>query len=240
MASSFDLKGKKVIVALPAGDSTIPVEWMLAYIRTLQLAAQYGLEVGILCRMGSSLIPKCRNEITHQFLYETDADYMFCIDSDVIWNPEDFIRQVAYATQMGTVMGPYPVKQDEPLFHAEYMVQDGKSVGEKHLLRIISGPAGFLCVSRETLEKIRDNNPDLDYEARNGDFVDSDRKINAMWDTMIHDGVYRGEDIAFCIRHNAAGERMWMDTRTHLKHVGTKVYEYDYNEYLNDKVFGEN
>ena len=89
---TVELRGKNLLFAVPTFDGNMPAEWMMAYMVTAQELGAAGVGCGLNVRSGSSLIPKCRDEIIHQFLFNEEMqpfDYMLCIDADVIWNPAD-------------------------------------------------------------------------------------------------------------------------------------------------------
>lgn len=239
-----DLKGHNVMVAWPAYDGKLYIDAMLAYMNTAQMLGEMGVGVGFNARMGSSLIPKCRDEIIHQFLFDEAQqpfDYLLCIDSDVIWNPEAVPPMLAasIAHDDAVIFGSYPVKRDEPLFHIEPMAKpDGTAIYSGPLLRVNSGAAGFMLLPRTVLKMMYEKYKDeLSYTA-GGDFTREDgTKVCAMFTPCIIRDKYRGEDIAFCIRMGQAGVRMYLDPRIKLTHIGEKKYNHDLNEYLETKFF---
>lgn len=251
---SIDLKGTNVLLAVPAFDGNIPIDWMWCFFNTARIFSDLGMTLGFHARMGSSLIPKCRDELIHQFLFdpnmaEQNFDYILCVDADVLWDPVQLPAMIAASkANMNTpVFASYPVKQDDPLFHIEFMTmeRDGEVYPVKSgpLFRIKSGAAGFMLIHKDTLMKMREKYTDLMYTPKDdSDCKYGDTKICAMFNPAVYKDTYRGEDIMFCIRMGLIGVPLWLDPRMPLKHVGRKVYDHDLINYLDTVVFkpGEN
>jgi len=218
----------KVLIAVPAYGGQVSTDWMMAFVNTQQMGIEKNIIFGIHVRSNSSLIPKCRDEIVHKFLFETDYDYLLCIDADVVWIPEQILGMVDKAKTYGTIFGPYPAKQDENKFFIEPMRIDGDLVDQDGLIRLKSGPAGFMMVSRETLLNLRDQNKFLEYKSS-----EYEERVCALFMPMIFMDQYRGEDISFCIRLLHANERMWVDPSIELTHIGIKKYKQSFTEFLN-------
>jgi hypothetical protein len=238
-----DLKDHNVMIAWPAYDGKLYIDAMLAYMTTAHELASRGCGVGFNARMGSSLIPKCRDEIIHQFLFDENQkifDYLLCIDSDVIWNPEAVPPMLAasIAHDDAVIFGSYPVKKDEPLFHIEPMEMNGKSIQSGPLLRVNSGAAGFMLLPRSVLEKMYEAYKDELCYTASGDFASGNKVCSMFMPAIIRDK-YRGEDIAFCMRMGKIGIRMYLDPRINLTHVGEKKYNHSLTDYL-DNMFQEN
>lgn len=237
----INLNNINLMIAWPAYDKKLYIDAMLAYLKTVNYLGVLGVGVGFNARMGSSLIPKCRDEIIHQFLFDEQQqqfDYLLCIDSDVIWNPEAVPNMLAssVANEDAVIFGSYPVKKDEPHFHIEPLIDpQGNAVYSGPLLRVKSGAAGFMLLPRTVLEMMYKKYDDLYYTAT-GDFQ-SDKPVCSMFMPAIIRDRYRGEDIAFCIRMGHAGVRMYLDPRIELSHCGDKQYKYDLNEYLEKTFF---
>ena len=229
--SEVDLSGKKLMIAVPAYDGTVPVEWMLAFNYTVFLCQQYGVDLGITVRMNSSLIPKCRDEIVHNFLFDSDHDYLLCIDSDVVWHPEDVMHMLSKIDKFGTIGGVYCVKDEEPDFRVALMTAEGTPIESDGLLRAKAIPAGFMMIDRKTLMGLRENYENLNYNTDAEDVVKTE-KVCALWSMVVGNGHYVGEDISFCMRLVESGYRLWVDPEIELVHVGTKKYNHSYKEYL--------
>lgn len=229
--SKVDLSGKKLMISTPAYDGKVPVEWMLAFNYTVFLCQKYGIELGITVRMNSSLIPKCRDEIVHNFLFQTDFDYLLCIDADVVWKPEDVLHMLAKIDKFGTIAGVYCVKDDKEDFKVSLMTIDKKPIEADGLLRAKAVPAGFLMLDRKTLMGLREKYEYLYYKTDAED-VDKEHEVCAMFSMIVGNGNYVGEDIAFCMRLVESGYRLWVDPEIELVHIGAKKYDHSYKEYL--------
>jgi len=229
-----DLTGKKLLIAVPSYDGTVPVEWLTNFTELVSIAYRNGVGVSIFARKNSSLIPKVRDEIIHTFLYMTDFNYLMCIDADIIWSPMDVVRLLARSDEFGVMFGAYPAKKDTAWFFPALQKVDGKPVTAGNLLKVKSAAAGFMMLNREILMDMYNKYPELHYQAA-GDFVDKKHKVCAMFTPIIEDGHYRGEDVSFCRRLEKAGHGMWVDPDIELTHVGSKEYKYSYRDFVLSK-----
>ena len=234
---TVDLKGRHLVLGLPAYDGTFPDELMSAVIETISLCRRHGVNVTVASRCGSALIDKTRDEIVHAFLHTTDGTDLLFIDSDVVWHPDDVLRLLAWGTTRDFVCGPYCVKQDDPAFYYDLLPSpEGKIIQDPDgLIELKSAPGGFNLISRHALETMVAEHPELQYVAHRGEFKGKTVSALSMMYLRENDDGTRsriGEDIAFSNRYRATGMRMWLDPTIELGHIGKKIYRASYTDWV--------
>ena len=67
------------------------------------------------------------------------------------------------------------------------------------LIEILQGPAGMMMIHRRVFEKLMKERPDLEIQThQHKDLFPKDLKIFSFWDCTFKDGMWTGDDIAFC------------------------------------------
>lgn len=102
---------------------------------------------------GDALIGRSRSRAATQFLKANNAPYMFFIDTDIVFTPED-IDKLYTAMQQGrdVIAGAYSVASGEFLaVKAAHPVTFDGSIAEMEYVS-----TGFMGISRNALQKVRD------------------------------------------------------------------------------------
>lgn len=166
---------------------------------------------------GDAAIGRKRNFQMWRFLKQTDADFIFYIDSDIIFEPQDFDRIVAH--NLPIVGGIYPKK----CFKLEgcYNPWPGAPVvNEKQLMDVRHAGNGFLCISRKAAEQfIAFHGAKIEYTG------DPDPELR--WDFFPFGAVnraYKSEDWYFCERAREAGMAVKIDVSVQVKHIGKTIF----------------
>ena len=76
---------------------------------------------------------------------------------------------------------------------------------------------------RSVFERLVDENPQWNYYDHS-----SDRQLNAVFDFLVTEEGYMGEDYLFCDRARAIGYEVWIDPTIKLGHMGVQEYEGDF------------
>jgi hypothetical protein len=212
---TIDLKGLNVMVGMPAGRDlpALTVKSLLAtqsLCRDRQVPFQMGMVIG------SSVVQWARDEVVDVFL-KSDATRLFLIDSDMVWEPEQFMRLLALSQYREVICAAYPAKVDRPTFYVNWDEKEKLVHGEYGLIEIKGVGLGFTVMHREVVEK-------LAYEAPR--IVDeiAGRDLAAVFRIGQIDGKRQGEDMAFFADIRELGYKVWLDPAVSLGHSGTKVY----------------
>merc|ERR1712187_713854 len=100
-------------------------------------------------------------------------------------------------------------------------LDEGKSIVE-----IDAGPTGCMLIRRRVFDRLREAYPDLQCRL-SGSKAGRAMTYDVWWrffDTMVEDGEFLGEDIAFCRRWRSIGGRIWADLGATLGHVGRHAF----------------
>jgi hypothetical protein len=212
---TIDLAGLNVMVGMPAGRDFHPltVKSLMAtqsLCRDRQVPFQMGMVIG------SSVVQWARDEVVDVFL-KSDATRLFWIDSDMVWEPEQFMRMLALSQYREVICAAYPAKIDQPTFYVNWDAKDKLVRGEYGLIEIKGIGLGFTVMRREVVEK-------LAYEAPR--IVDeiAGRDIATVFRIGQVDGKRQGEDMAFFADIRELGYKVWLDPAVSPSHIGSKVY----------------
>jgi hypothetical protein len=225
---SYDLSGVSVMLAMPA-HRDIPVETAISLVAIIDKMNAIGMPFEIQIQKGGSIIEWARSRCVHLFL-QSDKNRLFWMDSDIVCQAEDFVRIVALSTKLECIGAVYPAKTDDMPF---YLNLDGDRLeSDEHGCLPIGGIGlGFCCVQRDVIEKLAATAPLL--KMQNGE------EMRHLFRCDSKDGVFRGEDMAFCADIRALGYQVKFDPAVKLGHVGPKVYSADIRDSLVQTTDGE-
>lgn len=210
---SYDLSEISVMLVMPA-HRDIPVQTVVSLIATADLMSTKGIPFEIQLQTGGSIIEWARSRCVHVYL-QRDKTRLFWVDSDIVWKAEDFLRILALSTKLECIGAVYPAKTDEMPFYLN-MAGDRLESDEHGCLPIGGIGLGFCCMQRHVIEKLAAKAPVL--KMQNGEEMRHLFRCDAV------DGIFRGEDMAFCADIRALGYQVKFDPAVKLGHVGPKVY----------------
>lgn len=221
-----DLKGRTLMVAIPAYDGKLNIKSAFALARLAQIAPSYGVKLYLSHLSGCSLITQARNSLVADFM-TTDADALLFVDSDVIVSPEAILRLFALSIGKDITAGIYPRRGSDRKFFVDMPTDDQKRLmfDKDGLLKVNRIGTGFMMIQRHVIEGMIAKHPEWGYENN----VDK-RTDYALFDFCIKDGQYFGEDYTFCDRATADGYSIYLDPSISLPHVGTEEFTRDFEE----------
>lgn len=179
-----------IYLATPAYDGKVQTDFAMSVAETCQLATAMGIRVTMCMMRNNIFIDHARNHFARLFL-ESDATHLFYLDADLRFEPR---AVVGLATAgLDICAGVYPKRQDPEEYPARFAINpetDGIwTEGEWVLCSRV--PTGFLCISREVVQKMWD----AATEYHNA----SEEPVRRLFYTYINDkGTLVGEDFAFC------------------------------------------
>lgn len=190
---------------------------------------------------GNPYISGARAEITRKAL-DAKADIIVFIDHDVSFDPEDMVKLLK--AEGDVVGGTYRCKVEEIQYMGAiytHMVGVKCYCGETDHAAIMDGrplirkdgaikartlPAGFLKVTTTCLDKFMRSYPELCYGPQYNLSVD-------LFNHGAHEGIWWGEDYAFCRRWEDCGGENWLLPDLNIHHwEGDKAYEGNYHQFL--------
>ena len=168
--------------------------------------------------IGCSLIHKARNEL-FRIAYETEVDDLIFIDSDQAWTQKDFGNLISPTVDVigGPVVSKndlvhYNVKTFDPHFQLFHGLIDARGVG-----------TGFLRISKRAIKMMWDAAPKY--------YADGIENAS-VFETKVVDGQFMGEDIEFCNKWRAMGEKVYVHPDISVSHIGKKKWSGDFKEYV--------
>jgi hypothetical protein len=179
-----------------------------------------------------------RNQIVQNFLNETDADWLWFIDTDQTWEPGVLERMVqsAHPTErpiLGALVFSVTPGEAQEIAPTLWGVVDNQfsritQVPKVGILEVAATGTGCVIIHRSVLEGVRDL-PVPDTDLTHGDTAWPWFKY-ADWTNAQGKAIVMGEDLTFFLRASAAGFRAFVDTTIEVGHVkraliGRQAYE---------------
>jgi len=196
---------------------------------------------------GNSIIHDARNILVDRFL-DSDCDYLFFIDSDMVFDPVTFDEtlKTCFDDDKDIVAGICPKRQMDWEF-LYYAIQKGKKdlhnynsvfnhtfkftneeVDLSKPLEIDEIGTGFMCIKRSLLEDLSKKITKKYATEKRG----KTELITFFFDFSIDDKskIFIGEDINFCRVAKSFGYRIWMCPWVLIGHKGTYLYSASFKE----------
>lgn len=225
----FNLEGKSVCIAIPCYSGVIPIETALAITSLAVNLKDIGVKLDIVSERENGIITSVRNRLVYRFLTESDSDYLFWLDDDIIFNTQDFLSIFALATEKGIVAATYPSRKEPSNFFIKYL-GDGPEFEEDYgLIKSKGLGLGFLCMKREIVQEVFDANADSEYD-------DAGFSPRDLFKIGVRDRKYWGEDMSFLVDlYDTFGHISYVHPWINLKHVGRKDYDAKLMETLKEE-----
>jgi hypothetical protein len=244
------LRQKHIFIATPCYGGQIGEPYFRSMMRLAILCNKYDIPYTVSTLANESLVTRGRNTLVSFFMENEKATHLFFIDADIEFNPEDLLRMVAYDKPI--TVGAYPKKainwssimeatrrdpEETPAtiegHSSNYAInfefnkdENGNKIPQvqivDNLIKLKDGSTGFMCIRKDTIQKMFDAHPELKY--KNDINVDNKYEpfMYALFDTLIdpESRRYLSEDYAFCRLWQQMGGDVFLDPRTALNHVG--------------------
>jgi len=226
---TISLKGRKLFVAIPAYDHMVPADMVASFLDLSKRSPDFGVDFRIGFAKGCSLVTSARNILVNRFI-KSDCDSLLFIDSDIMFDPEDIFRLLAWTTNKHVVGGVYSVKT----LPAKYYLtldhdNDRPIIDESGLVKAKSISTGFMMIQRRVIEDLIKAHPEWEYLDRV-----SNTTLFSVFDLKSTPEGYIGEDMLFCQRAREHGFEIWIDPMIKLGHFGRHEFKSDF---ANDVLF---
>jgi len=208
---AIPLRDVSVAIGMPIG-KPIPPGTLASTFATAYAMGRMGIRCDLLAQV-CGVVTIGRDTVLDEFL-KNGSDKLFWIDSDMVWDPDAFIRMLALSTKFDVVTAAYPARGAEGNLFAVNTVGIEPNVNEYGLRKINSLGLGFCIIDRKPLELLAAKSPrviDGIAQREMAEVFRVDR--NAA-------GYRRTEDIAFFDDLREAGFTIWCDPSIELGHVG--------------------
>jgi hypothetical protein len=194
--------------------------------------------------MKSSLVTQGRQLCVAAFL-NSQCTHLLFVDSDIAYSFKMFEKMLNYDKDI--CMVPYPIKSmdfqkikkkiqngstlDPMLLGNQYTmaITDPRDIKmENGFIEVERGPAGFMLIKREAIEKLIKEYPEFTIKQHtliDGKLVEREHMYNffdTYWDP--NEKTYTGEDFYFCKLAKHAGIKMYALVDEYISHYGEFGY----------------
>jgi hypothetical protein len=169
---------------------------------------------------GGALIHDVRNELVHRFMNLSGCDTMICIDADIQWDWDSFLRLLVLSAHYPIVAGVYPCRTEPVKFIVNNKTD---KLNEHGLLECDGVGMGFVAIQRQVFEKM---------EAPEYDHKDYPEPLKAFFQVGLQNRKPVGEDVWFFREAYKQGFPCMIDPAINLIHHGQKAYDYKFQDYV--------
>jgi hypothetical protein len=222
-AISVDPKDLSVDIGFPCGPN-IPWQTAMSLAKTVKACTERRIECGVACIAGSSVVTWARSKVLDTFL-QGHAKHLFWIDSDITWEPADFIRLLALATKYDVVCGTYAQKTPEQTIVIRHTNLCKFNLNPHGLVKVDGAGLGFAVITRDVAQRITDSKPKVYDPAAQKSMADAFR-LDRIDRGHEHEDC-RHEDVAFFADLTELGYSVWLDPTIQLGHIGPYEYRSD-------------
>jgi len=213
-----------ILIATPCYGGLLDATYHESIIKFISMAEREGLAWGHVTYI-DSLISRSRNVLTAYFMaHEHRYTHLIFIDADIGFEPDVILRLLAYGKDVVAIACPMKDPRGNRQEKAAHLI--GGPISGLNEANLVG--AGFLQISREAIEKMWAEYPELKCIPYKTDW-------NA---ALIQDSYYTlfdpfidpetclplSEDYAFCWRWRNIGGQIWVDTSIDVTHAGRKVF----------------
>lgn len=193
--------------------------------RSLPAIEAAGWEHSLTTEVGNPYISAARSKMLRAAM-DKSPDVVVFLDHDLSWPPESMVKLLH--ADGDVIAGTYRSKKDKPFYMGELeWGPNGRPIQrEDGCVKAHKAPAGFLKVSADAVDRYMRAYPELVYGRAYYPFVD-------LFNHGAHEGVWWGEDYAFCRRFNAKCGQVWILPDLDLTHHSKdKAFPGNYHQYL--------
>lgn len=214
-----------LMIGLPCAGGIVSEKTTLGLFNLGKTLVRNNIHHGLLTLTNSSLITQARSKIANFFINNTEHEYLFFLDSDIGFNPDDVIKLMSH--QIPIVSGAYPMK----IIPERYCV-DVVQPEERHgdLLKINGNGMGFVLIHRQVFLDIARHHPNLKYVPSDyhSDTPHSPEEMNNSFHFFAEhqsENGFMSEDKSFFYRAQKVGYNIFLDTSIRLNHTGYHIYQ---------------
>ena len=201
---------RKVVFCIPTVERPFSpmLEALAASVPAIQAA---GWDEGCVSEIGNPYISAARNIMLRKAL-DAKADVVVFLDHDLSWQPLDLLSLIE--TGGDVVAGTYRFKHEPEKYMGKLAVVPGTMRPIQRgdgCIKATSIPAGFLKITRNTVNSFIEAYPELCYGEKCSPHVD-------LFNHGAMDGIWYGEDYGFSYRWTKAGGELWIRPDLDISH----------------------
>lgn len=227
-------KSRSVMIATPIARHPT-YQYTLGLTDTVLLLDRTGIEHARQFVIGSSNLPRARNELVARFLASRCTDLLF-VDDDMGWDANAVVRLLASDKPLCGVVGRKRVDKpntDQDVWCGVPDCGPENSITQDDMgfVRFKRVGTGFLKIARTVFEQVIAARPDWKRAGHAG--MSDEVRANYYRFFRFGDDEYEtGEDFEFCNAWAALGGEIWVDPDIALAHVGEKEYRGAFSELM--------
>ncbi|MDR3495298.1 MAG: hypothetical protein P4L82_11920 [Ancalomicrobiaceae bacterium] len=219
-------RSRQVMIATPIARAPC-WQYTLALADTVLTLERLGIAHARQFVIGSSNLPRARNELVARFLASPCTDLLF-IDDDMGWSPNSVVRALASEHEITAVVGRKRVDKpnsDPEVWCGAPLLGDGGTIVQDDFgfVRFQRVGTGFMKIARTAFEALIAAHPDWQRAGHSGMEPD----VRAHYHRFFHfadDAFETGEDFTFCRAWTDLGGEIWVDPEQEIAHVGEKAW----------------
>ena len=192
------------------------------------MAPSHGVDIQIGSICGCSVVSRARNLLVKDMIDSECTDLLF-IDSDINFEPNAVFRLLVWASdpKKGIVAGVPRVRDVNKTYIADLNYDENMqlTMDGMGLVRAQRVATAFMMIRRNVFTDMMAAHPEWEYLDKRCDKV-----VPALFDFMLTDEGYIGEDFLFCDRAREIGHEVWIDPTISLGHMGVQEYEGNFGE----------
>jgi len=213
-----------LMIALPCQGGIVSEKTTMSLFNLGKLLVRNNIPHGLLTQANSSLITIGRSKCANFFLNNTEHKYLFFLDSDIGFNPEDVLKLLSH--QVDIVSGAYPMKTI-PIRYCYNTIQPEQRRGD--LVKIEGNGMGFVLIHRNVFLNMAQNFPDLKYipSTNDSNHPPTQAEMNHSYHYFMEhkeNNSFMSEDKSFFHRARMLGYDVWLDTSIKLQHIGSHIF----------------
>jgi len=213
-----------IMIALPCHGGIVNEATTMSLFNLGKLLVRNNVPHGLLTQANSSLITHGRSKCANFFINNTDHEYLFFLDSDIGFNPEDVLKLLSHNEDL--VSGTYPMKTI-PIRYCVDVLEPEERKG--NLLKVGGNGMGFVMIRRNVFIDIAQKFPYLKYtpSTKDSNYPLTEPEMNNSYHFFMEEKIgdsFASEDKSFFYRARMIGYTHWLDTTIKLRHVGSHVF----------------
>lgn len=201
-----------VIVLTPTIDGKLETAYVASLVNTMFLCQKNNIDVSFMTHDYEPCLPHSRNVLIKKAIYQ-NPDAVVWIDSDISWNPNDFIKLINSGQDV--IGGTYRKKQNREQYVANYNRLEDGPISEVESLGL-----GFLKMSNKAISSIWELSKR--YEA-------DEETFKNVFEMEIKNGQIYTEDTLLSFKLKELGIKTYLDKTITCNHIGKTHYVGDFN-----------
>lgn len=210
---------RRVIIATPSYDGKLESKHVISLIDTILLCKNHGIQVEYLNLNYVSLTQVARNSLLEK-VYNEKPESVVWIDSDIAWNPNDFLYLIN--SDKDIIGGSYPRK----VLEEKFVVKCFEPLDQQSdLIKVAALGFGFIKTSYNVIKDLWDSSEE---------YLDESIVHRNVFEVVVRDGQLWSEDTEACRKMLKLGYDIYLDKRINCTHIGSKEYDGNFREWINN------